>query len=154
MTFTNWFNDRLTTSKGSSTTGPKVRDLSIDLHDGLLLIKLLENLTGKKIKGHERNPKVTAQKMVNLDVIFEFLRNQDIKLIGIGRCVCVGLSVCVCVCLSVCVCVCVCECMSVCLHVFHVCVYAYVKNLSAGLCVHVHHACGMCTCFCGKPSLV
>lgn len=50
VTFTNWFNNRLGGSK-STYAGPKVTDLSISLYDGILLIKLLENLTGKKIKG-------------------------------------------------------------------------------------------------------
>ena len=84
MTFTNWFNDRLGGSK-SSYSGPKVRDLTIDLQDGILLIRLLENLTGKKFREVEKTPKITAQKMVNLDLAFEFMRAEGIKLIGIGE---------------------------------------------------------------------
>ena len=84
VTFTNWFNDRLGSSK-SSYSGPKVKDLSIDLHDGVLLLRLLENLTGKKIYGYEKSPQLTAHKMVNLDLAFEFMKKEEIKLVGIGE---------------------------------------------------------------------
>ena len=84
LTFTNWFNDRLRGSK-PSFSGAAVSDLSVDLKDGTLLIKLLENLTNKKIRGYEKAPKITAHKMVNLDLAFTHMRNEGIKLIGIGK---------------------------------------------------------------------
>ena len=84
MTFTNWFNDRLRGRK-NNYTGPIAEDLSVDLADGTLLIRLLENLTSKKFKRYEKNPTITAQKMVNLDIIFNFIREEGIKLIGIGK---------------------------------------------------------------------
>ncbi len=62
----------------------KVEDLEKDLSDGVILIKLLENLTKKKIKGN-KNPKLTAHKMVNLDLVFTFLQKENIKVIGIGE---------------------------------------------------------------------
>lgn len=83
VTFTNWFNDRLRGRK-NNYTGPIAEDLSVDLADGTLLIRLLENLTSKKFKRYEKNPTITAQKMVNLDIIFNFIREEGIKLIGIG----------------------------------------------------------------------
>lgn len=83
VTFTNWFNNRLGGSK-STYAGPKVTDLSISLYDGILLIKLLENLTAKKIKGYVKSPKFTAQVMVNLDLAFQHMSSEGIKLIGIG----------------------------------------------------------------------
>lgn len=85
-TFTNWFNDRLNPSKGMvSSSIVKVCDLAIDLNDGTLLIRLLENLTGKKIKGFVKTPKFNAHKLVNLDLAFQFMNSEDIKLIGIGK---------------------------------------------------------------------
>ena len=84
LTFTNWFNDRLRGSK-SSYSGPTVGELGFDLKDGILLIKLLENLTNKKIRGYQKAPKVHAQKMVNLDLAFTHMENEGIKLIGIGE---------------------------------------------------------------------
>ena len=67
----------------------RVNDLSKDLCDGVILIKLLENLTKKKIKGCQKNPKLTAHKMVNLDLVFQFLVKENIKVIGIGERQCV-----------------------------------------------------------------
>ena len=58
---------------------------STDFHDGLVLIRLLEALTNKKIVGCERNPRLTAHKMVNLDLVFHFIAEEKIKLIGIGE---------------------------------------------------------------------
>ena len=72
-------NDRL-----KSGRTPKVQDITSDLRDGTLLIKLLENLTKKKIKGYTKNPKIPAQKLVNLDLVLDFIKREDIKLIGIG----------------------------------------------------------------------
>ena len=79
MTFTNWFNDLL-----SGKTEHRVSDLWVDLQDGLPLLTLLEILTQKKIKGIEKEPKLTAQKMVNLDLALKFLQDEGVKLIGIG----------------------------------------------------------------------
>lgn len=86
-------NDRLKgkTSLGGSSS-QKVADLGTDLHDGVLLIKLLENLTSKKIRGYEKTPKITAHKMVNLDLVFQFLKKEDIKIIGIGESMPVALN--------------------------------------------------------------
>lgn len=85
MTFTNWVNDRLKGKSGLSSNTLKVKDLSTDLKDGVVLIRLLENLTSKKIHGYEKTPQVTAHKMVNLDLVFQFLKKEHVKLIGIGR---------------------------------------------------------------------
>ena len=50
-----------------------------------MLIKLLENLTNRKIRGYEKAPKITAHEMVNLDLVFTHMRDEGIKLIGIGK---------------------------------------------------------------------
>ena len=57
---------------------------STELSDGLVLISLLEGLTNKRISGYEKHPKTTAHKMVNLDIVLQFIANEKIKLIGIG----------------------------------------------------------------------
>lgn len=44
-TFTSWINEKLKQSKVS------VKDLFSDLSDGLILIKLMETLSGKKMHG-------------------------------------------------------------------------------------------------------
>ena len=42
----------------SITKALVINDLSIDLHDGIKLIALLEVLSGKKLPKHEENPTV------------------------------------------------------------------------------------------------
>lgn len=87
ITFTNWVNDRLSSGSKLSLLGsPKVHELTLDLQDGTILIRLLELLTSSKIRGYERSPKITAQKMVNLDLAFEHIKSQGIRLTGIGEC--------------------------------------------------------------------
>ncbi len=77
----NWLNDRLKSGRHS----PKVQSLSEDLRDGTILIRLLENLTKKRIRGYAKNPKTAAHKLVNLDLVFEFMKKEEVKLIGIGK---------------------------------------------------------------------
>ena len=88
-TFTNWVNDRLKVGKHDR----KVRDLFLDLKDGMLLIKLLENLTKKKVKGFTgKVPKTEAHKIVNLDLAFQFMESERIKLVGVGKVVAIILA--------------------------------------------------------------
>ena len=77
-------NDRLKVGKKDR----KVEDLFDDLQDGLLLLKLLENLAGKKVKGFTPGdvPRTEAHKIVNLDVAFQFMLAEGIKLVGVGMC--------------------------------------------------------------------
>ena len=77
----NWVNERL---KSSGKTN-EVTDLTEDLRDGTVLIRLVENLTGKKMKQYNKAPTVTAHKLDNLDMLFSFMRSNGIKVIGIGK---------------------------------------------------------------------
>jgi hypothetical protein len=64
----------------------KVEDLFADLRDGLLLMKLLENLTKKKVAGFTgKTPKTEAHKIVNLDLAFKFMKSENIKMVGVGK---------------------------------------------------------------------
>lgn len=83
-TFTNWVNDRLSGSR-ANYNGPVVHDLKLDFQDGLLLIQLLESLTSKKIQRIVKNPIFTAQKIANLDLLFEFMRSEGVHLTAIGK---------------------------------------------------------------------
>lgn len=57
-----------------------------DLKDGMLLIKLLENLTKKKVAGFNgTTPKTEPHKRVNLDLAFQFMQTENIKMIGVGK---------------------------------------------------------------------
>ena len=80
-TFVNWVNDRL--KVGGKAT--KVGDLTVDLQDGTVLVRLMEGLTGNKVKGYNRTPRLTAHKMDNLDLVFSFMRSSGIKVVGIGE---------------------------------------------------------------------
>ena len=63
-----------------------MEDLFVDLRDGMLLIRLLENLTKKKVKGFTgKVPKTEAHKIVNLDLAFQFMESENIKMIGVGK---------------------------------------------------------------------
>ena len=81
-TFSNWINDRLKPGKHDR----KVNDLAVDLRDGMLLIKLLENLTKKKVKGFTgKIPKTEAHKIDNLNLAFRLMEKEKIKMIGVGK---------------------------------------------------------------------
>lgn len=80
VTFTNWVSDRVSGSKG----GTKVKDLQKDFQNGVVLIQLLENLSKKKIHKVVKDPRVTAQKFANLDLAFEFMQAEKVKIVGIG----------------------------------------------------------------------
>ncbi len=60
-------------------------DLIDDLKDGTVLIRLIETLTGKKIKGYNKGPALAAHKLDNLELAFKLMQNSGIKLVGIGR---------------------------------------------------------------------
>ena len=81
-TFVNWVNDKL--SSGKNPTGRKVERLNTDLSDGVLLIRLLENLTGVKFPKYNAAPKLAAHSLVNLDIAFQYLREEGVKLVSIG----------------------------------------------------------------------
>ena len=63
-----------------------MEQLNTDLSNGVLLIMLLENLTGTKIAKYNAAPKVAAQSLVNLDIAFQFLQKEGVKLVSIGEC--------------------------------------------------------------------
>ena len=81
-TFTNWINDFLKAGKADRI----VEDLGTDLRDGILLIRLLENLTKTKVKGFSgKDPKTEHHKRENLTFAFRFMRAESIKMIGVGE---------------------------------------------------------------------
>lgn len=82
-TFANWVNERLKSDKSDGKI--KVTDLIDDLKDGTILIRLVETLTGKKIKGHNKEPTLVAHKLDNLELAFKLMQTSGIKLVGIGN---------------------------------------------------------------------
>jgi filamin len=81
-TFTNWINERLKATK--TTSSYHVENLHDDLADGIVLARLLENLSNKKVKGIHRYPSLKAHYIDNLSLCLDFMRNvQEIKLVNI-----------------------------------------------------------------------
>ncbi|EGC36722.1 hypothetical protein DICPUDRAFT_46997 [Dictyostelium purpureum] len=75
--FTSWINQHL------SERGLSVKDLSVDFQDGVLLINLLEILSGKKIPRYVRSPKFLQHKIDNIMIAFGFMEKIfDIKVFG------------------------------------------------------------------------
>ncbi|KAK5582495.1 hypothetical protein RB653_004080 [Dictyostelium firmibasis] len=75
--FTSWINQHL------SERGLSVKDLSVDFQDGVLLINLLEILSGKKITRYVRSPKFLQHKIDNIMIAFGFMEKAfDIKVFG------------------------------------------------------------------------
>ena len=83
-TFTNWANDRLSGSK-PNYSGPVITDLQRDLQDGVIIVKLLENLSSKRIRGFVKSPGIAAQKIANLHLAFELMKSEGVKHTGIGE---------------------------------------------------------------------
>jgi filamin len=62
----------------------KINDLEFDLDTGILLINLLEEISGKKIPGFNKQPKMRIQKVENNNKAVNFIASEGLKLVGIG----------------------------------------------------------------------
>jgi len=78
-TFTAWCNEFL------KDRGMHINDLAKDLRDGILLINLLEIISGKSLGKYNKNPKVPTQKYENTGIAIEFVKNEGIKLVNVGN---------------------------------------------------------------------
>jgi len=77
-TFTRWCNTYLVERK------MVVNDLTKDLATGVLLINLLEQISGKTVApNYAKNPKLRVQQCENVNFSLEFLKKEGIKLVGI-----------------------------------------------------------------------
>jgi filamin len=79
-TFGRWMNYHLTKRE------IKVNDLFVDLLDGLVLINLMEVLTGRPSprKFHPKPVKMHIHQLENIDIALKFVSMQAIKLVNIG----------------------------------------------------------------------
>jgi len=77
-TFTKWTNMHL------AKCGSKIDEVSTGFQDGVNLIKLLEVISDEKIPRYNKNPKLTLQKIENLNTALKFIADHDVKLASIG----------------------------------------------------------------------
>ena len=79
-TFTRWANEHL------KPRSRRIDSLETDLQDGLNLIALIEELSGKRMPRHSRRPAFRSQKLENVSVALRFLeRDEHIKIVNIGE---------------------------------------------------------------------
>ena len=79
-TFTRWCNEHL------RCVDREIEDLQFDLNDGLTLIALLEVLSHKKMfRRYHTRPTFRQMRLDNVSVALEFLEQENIKLVSIGR---------------------------------------------------------------------
>ncbi|XP_043237014.1 filamin-A-like isoform X4 [Amphibalanus amphitrite] len=77
-TFTRWANEHL------KNASKHIYSLETDLEDGLILIALIEVLSGKKMPKHSKRPTFRSQKLENVSVALKFLeRDENIKIVNI-----------------------------------------------------------------------
>ena len=82
-TFTNWFNSIL--ALGGPASG-QITSLEEDLKDGLKLVQLLEILTPKRFDGINGQINHEQQKLENLTIVFNYLKNEaKVKTVNIGK---------------------------------------------------------------------
>jgi filamin len=63
----------------------KIDNLETDLADGIIFINLLEEISAKIVSPkYNKNPRIRAQKLENLSFCFRFLKEEQIKLVGMG----------------------------------------------------------------------
>lgn len=77
-TFTRWCNTYLVQRRLN------INNLSTDLDTGLLLLNLLEQISGKTVAtNYNKAPKMRVQKIENVNFSLQFLTKEGIKLVGI-----------------------------------------------------------------------
>ncbi|GAM19523.1 hypothetical protein SAMD00019534_026980 [Acytostelium subglobosum LB1] len=77
-TFTGWANNYL------KERILKINDLATDLEDGVKLINLLEIISSKKILKFNKQPKIRLHKIENNNLAVNFIKQEGLKLVGIG----------------------------------------------------------------------
>ena len=81
-TFGKWLNSQLASVPGPPGKVTTVTDLFYDLRDGLVLLSVLEALTGKKMRRERGNLRV--HQLSNVNNILSLLRENKVKLVNIG----------------------------------------------------------------------
>jgi len=83
-----WFPIRLRTFFNWCNTHLSKREMKItniqDFSNGVLLINLLELITGKSLGTYNKNPKIRIQRLENASIATNFLKSEGFSLVGIG----------------------------------------------------------------------
>lgn len=77
-TFTKWLNTKI------EPRGKVVKDLVVDLSDGVLLIHLLECLSQESLGRYAAKPKLRVQKFENANLALDFVKSRGIQMTNIG----------------------------------------------------------------------
>ncbi|KAL1835966.1 hypothetical protein VTJ49DRAFT_5754 [Mycothermus thermophilus] len=77
-TFTKWLNTKL------EVRNLVVKDLVQDLSDGVLLIHLLECLSGESLGRYAAKPKLRVQRFENANIALDFIKSRGIQMTNIG----------------------------------------------------------------------
>ena len=68
------------------TVNRHIENLEVDFADGLIVITLVEVLSGKRLPKHNRKPTLRAQKLENVNIALRFLTTSEgIKIVNIGK---------------------------------------------------------------------
>ena len=81
-TFGKWLNSQLASVPGPPGKVTTVTDLFYDLRDGLVLLSVLEALTGRKMRRERGNLRV--HQLSNVNNLLSLLRENKVKLVNIG----------------------------------------------------------------------
>lgn len=77
--FMRWCNDYL------SERGMMIQDFKTDLKSGLMLINLIEVISGKSLGRHNKHPTINIQKLENLQLCLDYITKvEGIKLVNVG----------------------------------------------------------------------
>jgi len=77
-TFTNWVNSHLI------KRGKKIESVLTDLDDGVMLLNLLETISGDSVGKFNSSPKMRIHKIENLNKALKFIAEHGVKLASIG----------------------------------------------------------------------
>lgn len=77
-TFTRWVNDEI------RLRGMRIDDMKTELKDGLVLINLMEIISGKSLGRYNKHPVIIQQKLENLNIALRFIKAEGLKLVNIG----------------------------------------------------------------------
>lgn len=76
--FTRWANDEV------KQRGMHINELKTDMADGIILVNLLEVLSGKSLGRYNKHPRIINQKLENIQIGLKFIADQGIKMVNIG----------------------------------------------------------------------